>query len=167
MKLKKIVQSALNDQLNREYSAAYLYLAMSAFFEERAYPGFAQWMRSQSKEEHDHMMRIYRYIFDRGGIVVFKDIKAPTFTGKEIVDVVKYALEQEKKVSQYIYDLVDLSQKEKDHATTHFLQWFIEEQVEEEASFSTIEQKMTRMSDNQAMLYLLDKELASSRSTNG
>ena len=82
MKLKKTVQSALNEQLNREHSASYLYLGMSAFFEEEGYLGFAQWMRNQAKEEYEHMMKIYRYIFDRGGSVIFKDIKALTFKNK-------------------------------------------------------------------------------------
>ncbi len=162
MKFKKNIQSALNDQLNREHEASYLYLGMSAFFEEQGYVGFAQWMRDQAKEEHDHMMKIYRYIFDRGGSVMFKDIKALTFKNKTMLEVIKFALDHEKKVSKYIYDLVDLCYKEKDHATKNFLQWFVEEQVEEEASFAAIEQKITRIGSNQAMLYLLDKELGTS-----
>lgn len=162
MKLKKTVQSALNEQLNREHSASYLYLGMSAFFEEEGYLGFAQWMRNQAKEEYEHMMKIYRYIFDRGGSVTLTDMNAPTFKNKTMLDVVKYALDHEKQVSKYIYNLVDLCHKEKDHATSNFLQWFVEEQVEEEASFAAIEQKVIRIGSNQAMLYLLDKELGSS-----
>tara|TARA_B100001113_G_C21054492_1_gene598327 strand:- start:478 stop:975 length:498 start_codon:yes stop_codon:yes gene_type:complete len=159
MKLKKTVQTALNEQLNREHAASYLYLAMSGFFEERTYTGFAKWMRDQAQEEYEHMMKIYRYIFDRGGAVEFKSLDAPTFKDRQLLDVIKYGLDHEKKVSKYVYELVDLCQAEKDHATTNFLQWFVEEQVEEEASFSEIEQQITKIGSNQAMLYLLDKEL--------
>lgn len=151
---------ALNDQLNREFYASYLYLAMSAYFEDQGYSGFASWMRRQSREEYDHMMRIYRYIFNRGGNVDLRDVKAPKFKGKDTIHVVEEALIQERKVSKDINDLVELSIQEKDHATHNFLQWFVAEQVEEEATFQEIGKKLSLIGDNQAAFYMLDKEFS-------
>lgn len=159
--MNKRINQALNEQLNREYSASYLYLAMAAFFEEKGLEGFAKWMEAQSKEEYEHMMKIYRYIFDRGGVVSLKDIKAPKFDKESAVDVVKGALSNEKQVSAWIHDLVELCVSEADHATHNFLQWFVSEQVEEEALFSRITQKLDLVGDNPAALYLLDREVGS------
>ena len=157
--MKRAMLDALNDQLNREYYASYLYLAMAAFFEEKGYVGFAKWMVDQVDEEREHMMKIYRFIFDRGGHVDLRDIKAPKFKGKDTLHVIEDAVKHEKLVSKYINELVDLAIKEKDHATHQFLQWFVAEQVEEEAAFQAIEQKLLIIGDNKAALYLIDKEL--------
>ena len=159
--MNKKVNKALNEQLNREYHASYLYLGMAAYFEEQGFEGFAKWMEAQSQEEHDHMMKIYRFIYDRNGEVDFSDIKAPKFKGKDTVSVVREALKHEQTVSHYINELVNLCIKEKDHATYNFLQWFVAEQVEEEALFTRIEQKLNLVSDNAAALYLLDREVGS------
>ena len=160
--MNKKINEALNEQLNREYFASYLYFAMASFFEEQGYGGFAKWMEAQSKEEHDHMMRIYRYILDRSGTIDLQDIKAPKFKGKDTLHVIETALKHEKKVSDFINSLMDLAVKEHDYATQNFLQWFIAEQVEEEALFSKIEQKLGLVGDNKAGLYMLDREIGDS-----
>lgn len=161
--MNKKINAALNAQLNREYYASYLYFAMAAFFEEEGYSGFAKWMETQSKEEHDHMMRIYRYILDRSGTVDLQDIKAPKFKGKNTIEVIHEALKHEKKVSGFINDIVELSFQEKDYATHNFLQWFVSEQVEEEALFSQVEKKLELIGDNKAGLYMIDREIGDLR----
>jgi ferritin len=158
--LSKIIEEALNKQVNRELYSSYLYLGMSAWFETQNLKGFAGWMKVQSGEERNHAMKIYEYIIARQGKVSLGDIEAPkakwTSAGKIFEEV--YAHEQ--KVTGMIDALVDLAVKEKDHATFEMLQWFVKEQVEEEANAATICEKIKTVGDIPGHLFYLDHELS-------
>ena len=156
---KRIV-AALNEQVNAELYSAYLYLSMEAYFHDAALAGFANWMRIQTQEEVVHAMKIYDYVVERGGRVVLKAIARPQVTWKSPLDAFKAAYKHEQKVTGLINALVDLAIKEKDHATNSFLQWFVDEQVEEEASAGDIVQKLKLVERAPGGLFMLDKELA-------
>jgi ferritin len=159
--LNKKIEKVLNDQINAEMYSAYLYLSMSAYFESKNLSGMANWMYVQYQEEMTHAMKFYRYVNDRGGKVTFKEIKAPKTEWKDSVDVFTNVLEHEQYVTSLINSLVDLAIEEKDHATNNMLQWFVAEQVEEEASAEDILEKVKRVIDSRNGLYLIDKELSS------
>ena len=125
------MEKALNEQINAEFYSAYLYLSMSAYFEELDYPGFAQWMRIQSKEEQDHGAKIYDYVIARGNNVSLEAIDKPQEKWDSVEAIFVHVLEHEQLVTSLINDLVDLAISEKDHATNQFLQWYVAEQVEE------------------------------------
>ncbi|WP_292367594.1 ferritin [Methanoregula sp. UBA64] len=158
--LSKTIEEALNKQVNRELYSSYLYLGMSAWFETQNLKGFAGWMMVQSGEERNHAMKIYEYIIARQGKVSLGEIEAPkakwTSAGKVFEEV--YAHEQ--KVTGMIDALVDLAVKEKDHATFEMLQWFVKEQVEEEANAATICEKIKTVGDIPGHLFYLDHELS-------
>lgn len=157
--LSKSMESALNRQVNRELYSAYLYLAMSAYFETASMKGFAKWMRLQAKEEQTHAMKIYDYVIARGGKASLEAIEAPkakwTSAGKVFEEV--YAHEQ--KVTGMINNLVDLAIREKDHATFEMLQWFVKEQVEEEEHASEIVSQIAILGDVVGHLFWLDHQL--------
>jgi len=158
--LSKTVEEALNRQVNRELYSSYLYLGMSAYFETLNLKGFAGWMMIQAKEERAHAMKFYDYIIARQGKVVLDTIEAPkakwTSAGKVFEEV--YAHEQ--KVTGMINNLVDIAIREKDHATFEVLQWFVKEQVEEEANAAMICEKIKTVGDVPGHLFYLDHELA-------
>ena len=132
--LVKTMEEALNRQVNREFYSAYLYLAMSAWFESQNLKGFARWMRAQSREERAHGMKIYDYVLSRGGSVTLAAIEAPKDEWSSAGNVFEDVYSHEQKVTKMIHGLVKLATKEKDPATLDMLQWFVKEQVEEEAS---------------------------------
>ncbi len=158
--LSKKIEDALNQQINAEIYSAYLYLSMSAYFENKSLSGLANWMYVQYQEEMSHAMKFYRYINSRGAKVILKEIKAPQNTWKDSVDIFTNVLNHERHVTSLINSLVDLAIQEKDHATNNMLQWFVAEQVEEEATAEEILEKMKRLSDSKNGLYLIDKELS-------
>lgn len=153
------VQDGLNYQLNREMYSAYLYLSMSAYFQSINLKGFANWMYVQSQEEMVHAMKFYDFIIQRSGRVVLADIEAPQKEWKSPLDACEHVYQHEQKVTELIYDLVNLAIAEKDHATNNFLQWFVDEQVEEEASSSEVAEKTKIIGEGTAGLYMLDNEL--------
>ncbi len=157
--IKDKIQDALNQQLNSELYSSYEYLAMAAYFESNSFSGFANWMRIQSQEEYMHAMKFYDYILQIDGKVKLEQINAAKSGWKSTQDVFEEVFEHEKKVSESINDLVDLTITEKDHATHNFLQWFISEQVEEEATASKILDKVKLIGDNKNGLFLLDHEM--------
>jgi ferritin len=157
--LKDKILKALNAQMNLELSSSYLYLAMAAYFESENLNGFAHWMKLQSGEEYGHAMKIYGYISQRSGRVNLAKIDAPKSEWKSASEIFKETLKHEQKVSKAINDLVDLSITEKDHATNAFLQWFVTEQVEEEATAMGILDKIKMVGDNKNGLFLLNREL--------
>lgn len=158
--LKKKMQEALNEQINKELWSSYLYLSMAAWFEDNNLPGFANWMRVQSQEEVSHAMKIFDYVNDRGGRVLLKPIAEVPTEWADTKTVVDETLKHERVVSESIYDLVDLAQKEKDHATNNMLQWFVEEQVEEEASVDELLNKVEMSDGKPHAILMIDKELA-------
>jgi ferritin len=157
--ISRTIEEALNKQINRELFSAYLYLAMSAYFETANMKGFAKWMRIQAKEEQTHAFKFYDYIIARGSKTNLLAIEAPkskwTSAGKVFEEV--YAHEQ--KVTGFINSLVELAIKEKDHATFEMLQWFVKEQVEEEEHASEILAKIKAIWDVPGHLFYLDHEM--------
>lgn len=154
------VRSAINDQINRELYAAYLYLAMAAHFDVEALTGFARWMRLQAQEELGHAMRLYDYLLERGARVELRGIEAPPLTFGSPLSIAEQALEHERQVSQSIDRIYALAHKEGDYATQVQLQWFVTEQVEEEHSAETMVERLRMASDSRAALLILDREVA-------
>ncbi|MBU1974977.1 MAG: ferritin [Nanoarchaeota archaeon] len=159
--MKPTIQKALNKQINEEMESSYLYLSMAAYFEDQNLAGMAQWMKAQSIEEVNHAMQLYTYIVDRGGKVELQAIKAPQLSWKSPLDAFNGTYTHEKHITKCIHDLMDLATKEKDHASTAMLQWFVTEQVEEEASTSEIVEKLKLIDSAPGGIYMIDKELAS------
>ncbi|MFZ9023985.1 MAG: ferritin [Anaerohalosphaeraceae bacterium] len=158
--IAKKIEDAFNAQINAEIYSSYLYLAMSAALEKMNLPGFASWMRVQAQEEMTHAMKFYDHIIERDGTVALTAIDGPPMKCKDVKAVIAETLEHEQKVTGLINDLMDLSMTENDHAGRMFLQWFVTEQVEEEATAMEILGKLEIAGDSAGGLYLLDKEMA-------
>ncbi len=157
--LSEKVQQALNDQINAELFSFYIYLAMAAYFEDQDFPGFARWMRAQAQEEMGHAMRIYDYIVERKGRVALAAIDKPQLAWDSPLAAFQAALAHEQFITGRINALVDLARAENDFATDSFLQWFVDEQVEEEASVDAVVQDLRRVADFPPGLFLMDREL--------
>ncbi|MBZ0272030.1 ferritin [bacterium] len=137
-----------------------MYLSMAAYCTRENLPGCASWMTAQAHEEFGHMMKIYNYVLERGGAVTLSAIEAPPAKWAGPARLFEDVLKHERAVSKMIDKLVDLAIKEKDHATNNFLQWFVSEQVEEEATADMVLQKFKMVQDAPSGLYLIDRELA-------
>lgn len=155
------MEKALNAQLNAEVYSGYLYLSMAAYFEDEDLAGFANWMRVQASEELDHGMKFYDYIIRRGASVTLTAIEAPQTEWDSSLAAFEHVLEHEKMVTGLINNLVNIAIEEKDHATNNFLQWFVEEQVEEEENAMELVGKVKRAQNSVDLMYTLDSELAS------
>lgn len=154
------MQDALNEQINAEMSAYYAYLSMSAYFTDQDLNGFAHWMRIHSDEEMVHAMKFYDYIHSRRGRVLLKALAGPPTQWETPLAAFESALRHEQHVTKLIHDLVDLAIAENDHATNSFLKWFVDEQVEEEASVDRVIKDLRRVGDFGPGIFLLDRELA-------
>jgi ferritin len=157
--ISKSLQDALNEQINFELSSAYLYLSMSAHFEAQNLSGFANWMRLQYQEETGHAMKFYKYVFDRNGAVTLKAIAQPATKFKTPLDVFRQVLVHEQKVTALINKLYESAVKEKDYAAQSFLQWFINEQVEEETNAADIINLLELIGDSPVSLIMADRQL--------
>jgi ferritin len=155
----KKMQDALNGQVTAEFYSAHLYLSMSAYLESIDLPGFANWMRIQYQEETAHAEKILDYVIERDGRSIVDGFDSPPVEWKSVLDIFESAYAHEQKVTGLINDLVDIALSEKDHATHIFLQWFVNEQVEEEASVKTIVQQLKLLGDSRAGLFQMDREL--------
>jgi ferritin len=158
--LQKKIEKALNDQINAELYSSYLYLSMSSDLNGKGLAGFAHWMKIQAQEELYHAIKMYDYVLERGGTPSLGAIDAPPGKWKSPLEIFKAAYKHEVKVSGLINKIVDLTIKEKDHATNNFFQWFVKEQVEEEASADEIVQKLKLVGSGGNALFVLDKEMA-------
>jgi ferritin len=158
--LSKKMEEQLNEQINAEIYSGYLYYAMEAYFEDEDLTGFANWMHVQAQEELLHADKFFKYINERGGRVKLDSIEAPKNNWDSPLEVFKEAYEHETKVTERINNLYDLALEEKDHATASFLKWFIDEQVEEEASADEIVNKLKRIGDSGHGIFMLDNELS-------
>lgn len=156
----KKMEKSFNEQINEELYSAYLYLSMVAYFESTNLPGFANWMRVQTQEEIVHAMKFYDYINQRNGRVVLTALADPQIEWKSPMDAFEAAYKHELHITDKINELVNLAIEEKDHAANMFLQWFVNEQVEEEKNPLDIIQKLKMIKDSSESLYMLDKELA-------
>jgi ferritin len=157
--VKKKIEAALNKQCNAELYSSYLYLSMSAYFQSINLPGFANWMRVQTQEELVHAMKFYDFINERGGRVTLQKIDSPPTKWASPLNAFESAYKHEQKVTGLINDLVNLAVGEKDHATNIFLQWFVTEQVEEEASADEVVQKLKLVGKDSGGLFMLDGEM--------
>jgi ferritin len=153
------MQKAINDQIKHELYSSYLYLAMSAYAESKSYPGFAKWLKVQSEEENGHAMKLYRHVQERNGTVVLQALEQPPADFKTPLELFKKVQEHEQKVTGLITKLYELAVKETDYPTQFLLQWFINEQVEEEKNAADILEQMKRLGDAPVSIMMLDRQL--------
>jgi len=158
MPMSAALQRAMNDQIQKEFYAHYLYLAMSAWFEERNFEGFAKWMRIQADEERTHAMRIFDFVLDRGGKVRLEAIPEPGAKWKTALEVFDDARKHEAMVSGSINDLYARATSEKDYASQVMLQWFITEQVEEEKTSTSLAERLRLVGESATGLIILDRQ---------
>ncbi|MEI6756756.1 MAG: ferritin [Chlorobium sp.] len=158
--LSKALQKAFNDQLNAEFSSAYLYLSMAAYAESQNLPGFANWLKLQNREESGHAMKLYKFINDRGSRVELQEIEAPPLEFKSPTALFEEVLKHERKITVLINKLYEAALEEKDYASQTFLHWFIEEQVEEEAAASAILETLKMAGEKGHALIMMDRQLA-------
>jgi len=151
---------AMNQQINAELYSAYLYMSMAAWLDGQELPGFGHWMKIQAQEEMTHALKFYGHLNERGAKAVMKAIDAPETEWDSPLDCFKDVAEHEAKVTALINDLVSLAREEKDYASEAFLQWFVSEQVEEEASAAEAVGKLKLAGQAPGGLFMLDKEMA-------
>ena len=157
--LSTTMEKAVNEQINKEFYSAYLYLSMVAYFESLNLMGFAAWMRAQTQEEMFHGMKMFDQVNERGGRVTLDAIEKPETEWGSPLEAFDAALTHEQYVTGRINSLVDLARKESDHASVIFLQWFVMEQVEEESSVGAVVQQLRLIGDSANALLMLDREL--------
>ena len=157
--LSKELQNAINDQINAEISSAYLYLAMSACAQSMGYSGMGKWLRIQWQEELSHAMKFLDYVHDRGGSVALQAVERPPVKFKSPLDIFQQVLAHEQKVTGLIDHLCGAAVKEHDYATQYALQWFINEQVEEEKNAGEIVQQLKMVGESGPSLIMLDRVL--------
>lgn len=159
--LTQQLHEALNEQMNYEFFSAHAYLAMAAYCTEESYDGFANFFLVQAEEERFHAMKFYNYLSDMGYRATITGFDNPGNEFTSILNVFETALQHEKEVTRRIYHLADIALDEREHATMAFLKWFIDEQVEEEATFDTLISKIKRIENDSNAMFMLDAELAS------
>ncbi|MEW5923431.1 MAG: ferritin [Candidatus Zixiibacteriota bacterium] len=157
--ISKKIEKAFNEQINAEMFSFYLYLSMSAWLDEKGFAGMSKWMRIQADEEMIHAMKFYDHILERNGSVKLTAIEGPKGAWKAPLDIFKAGLEHEQMITGRINNLVKLAHQENDYASHSFLQWFVDEQVEEESNAQNIIDQLTMVSGNPAALFLVDREL--------
>ena len=157
--MKGAVREAIEEQVAREFYAAYLYLSMSGSFEAANLPGFARWMRAQAAEEQVHALKFFDSLLDRGEPVRLRPIDEPPHDFRSPLDTFEHALEHERRVTSHIHDLYDLAVQEHDYPVQVLLNWFVTEQVEEEKSAIDLVERLRMAGEDTAALLMLDKEL--------
>lgn len=163
--IKENIQNAINEQIVREMYSSNLYLSMAAYYASNNLNGFAKWMHIQAEEEMTHALKFFDYLIDRGGRPKIGQIAAPPVEWESPLKAFEAAYQHEQLVTSWIYELVDLAITEKDHATYNLLQWFVNEQVEEEANTSQIVDKLRLIGDNTQSLFWIDMELGNRTTT--
>ncbi|HHE55586.1 MAG TPA: ferritin [Caldithrix abyssi] len=157
--ISKTLEKALNDQITHEFYSEYLYLAMASYCDSIDLGGFANWFISQAEEEHQHAMKLFKYVQDREGHVELGAIEKPEHNYNDVTDLFEKVLQHEQKVTQSINNIYEMAVKEKDYPTQVELEWFIKEQVEEEKQVSDILKQLKWVKDNPALLFMLDQKL--------
>jgi ferritin len=157
--MKGAVRDAVGEQIKHEFYSAYLYLSMAGSFEVANLPGFAHWMRQQSREELEHAMKFFDFLLDRGEHIQLRAIEEPPYAFRSPLDTFEQALEHEKEITARIHDLYELAVRENDYPAQVFLNWFVAEQVEEEKSATEIVERLRMAGEDGAALLLLDSEL--------
>jgi len=160
--ISETLAKALSEQVNAEFYSAYLYQAMSAYAEDAALKGAANWLWVQAREEMAHGIHMYQYILDRGAVPTYAAIEAPPASASfaNLLDVFKAVLVHEQKVTARINNIATLAMKENDHACYQFIMWYVNEQVEEEANAQDIINRLKLIGENSGQLLTLDQELA-------
>lgn len=159
MAISNKMSDAMNKQINAEMYSAYMYLSMAAWFEKENLTGFANWMKVQAQEEMAHAMKFYNFIIERQGAVKLMAIDCPPSDWNGPLAVFQDVLKHEQKVTGLINGLTDIAVAEKDYASQIFLQWFVSEQVEEEAAAEAMVQKLKLMAGAPGAIFMLDREL--------
>jgi ferritin len=157
--ISKKMTKELNKQLNKEFYSAYLYLSMSAYCNRNDLPGAANWFLMQYQEEQDHATRIYNYLIGQDAKVVLQEVEKPPRKFGTLLETYEESLEHEQYMTKNLNELSDYALKEKDHATYNLLQWFVNEQVEEEATVSEIISKLKMVGEDGYGLLMIDSEL--------
>lgn len=155
--LDKRIGAALNEQIVKEFYSAYLYLDMAGWLEEQVLPGLAKWMRVQAQEESCHALIFFNYVCEKGAQPVLGAVAAPPAKFKSVSDIFRQVVAHERLVTVSIHKIADLAVEQRDHATKQALEWFIAEQVEEEASAEAMLRQAERLEGDKA-LFLLDKD---------
>ncbi len=163
--LSQKLQDALNEQINREFFSEYLYLAMSAYFESIELEGFANYFNVQAQEEHFHAMKMFNFVHDKGGRVFLNALPQPKNEYGTAISVIEEALEHERYITDSINKLMDVAIKENDHAVTSFLKWYVDEQVEEEATITRLVAKLRMINGEGLGLLTIDTELLARKFT--
>ena len=157
--ITKKLQDVFNEQINKELYSEYLYLSMATWFDAENLPGFASFFKIQVQEERFHAMKMYDFVNERGGRVILEKINKPQIDFKSALEIFEMAYKHEQFISKSINELMDVAIEENDHATKSFLNWFIDEQVEEEASMDAIVGKLKMLGGNGHGLLMIDNEL--------
>jgi len=160
MLLPERLQQAINEQITWEFYSAHLYLAMAAYCASQDLDGFVNFFKVQAEEEKFHAMKFFDFVNDRNGRVRLGALPEPPNDFQSVLAAFEKAMAHEEEVTGRIYNLMNIATEEKEHATISFLKWFVDEQVEEEASFNGIIVKLKRVQNDPAGLYNLDAQLA-------
>ncbi len=158
--ISQTMQAAINEQINKELFSSYLYLSMASYFASKNLPGFAQWMHKQSDEEREHAMKLYEHLEDRGGRVLLKAIEAPQTEWASNLEAFRAAAAHEAHISASIHALYETAVQEKDYPAQVMLQWFINEQVEEEKNAAEIVANLELIEERGTAVLMLDHRLA-------
>lgn len=157
--MKKSINQALNEQISLEAESSHIYLSMASWAEKAGYHGVAQFLYRHSDEERFHMLKLIRFVNERDGIVLIPAIKQPKENFKNLLEIFQSILDHEIYVTNEINKLVELSLKEKDFTTHHFLQWYVSEQLEEEAMAKQINDKLKLIGNDKMGLYIFDRDI--------
>ena len=157
--LSEKIEKALNNQIRIEAESSQIYLAMACWAEVKGLEGVAGFMYGQSDEERDHMLKLVKFVNERGGHAQISELNAPNVTFKSFKDMFEMLFKHEVYVSKSINELVHIALEEKDYSTHNFLQWYVSEQIEEEAMARTILDKINLIGDDKGGLYLFDRDI--------
>lgn len=157
--LNERVNEAVNAQLNSEVSSSYLYLSMAAYFESEDLEGFAQWMKAQAEEEWMHAMKLYDYLVERGYRVELQAIEKPKASWESPLGAFKDAQKHERKITKKVNEVAEVASEAGDRATENVMDWFIDEQVEEESTIGRVVKRVKLAGDDPSALLMLDAEM--------
>lgn len=157
------LNNIINEQINKEFFSGYLYLSMSAYLRELGLFGFSSWLKIQAKEEVEHGLKLFDYLIERNSFVTLKQIRTPEFEYNGILSIFNLIYEHEKCITASVMKIAKAAEDECDRTTLSFIDWFIDEQVEEESTIKNIIKRLELFGDDKIALYLLDKELGEKR----
>ncbi|MCO4819281.1 MAG: ferritin [Bacteroidetes bacterium] len=165
--ISKKVETALNDQIKKEATSSQFYLAMASWAETQGFNGIATFLYTHSDEERMHMLKLVKFVNERGGVAIIPALDAPPVEFNSITYVFEELLNHEVMVTESINNVVDVCLNEKDYTTHNFMQWYVSEQIEEEALARTINDKLKMIGTDKGGLYLFDRDLETMAGTTG